>query len=167
MLTISSSGIVLGMLESPPEPLLSRVGYLLKHAQLRLSAAIAEALAPFGIDGRGLAVLLVLSTEYPMSQLEAAGRLNVDRTTMVALIDGLEDKGYVVRRRSTEDRRKNVVELTDSGRDCLHRAEEARARVERRFLAPIGQEGADRLIRDLQVLLTSGDVEGGGDREEA
>jgi DNA-binding MarR family transcriptional regulator len=143
------------MPDAPPEPLLTRLGYLLKHAQIRLSAAMTEALAPFGIDGRQLAVLLVLAAEYPLSQLEAAGRLNVDRTTMVALIDALEDKGLVVRRRSPEDRRKNIVELTDDGRKTMRQAEEARARVESRFLAPIGRAGGNRLIRDLQRLLTA------------
>jgi DNA-binding MarR family transcriptional regulator len=143
------------MPETPSEPLMTRLGYLLKHAQIRLSEAVAEALAPFGIDGRQLAVLLVLAEEYPLSQLAAAGRLNVDRTTMVALVDTLEDKGLVVRRRSAEDRRKNIVELTDKGRDCLREAEEARAKVEGRFLAPIGRVNADRLIRDLQTLLTA------------
>lgn len=141
------------MPEVPTEPLMTRLGYLLKHAQIRLSEAVAEALAPFGIDGRQLAVLFVLAEQYPLSQLEAAGRLNVDRTTMVALVDVLEDKGLVVRRRSAEDRRKNIVELTGQGRDCLREAEDARAKVEDRFLAPIGRANADRLIRDLQTLL--------------
>lgn len=140
---------------TPPEALASRLGYLLKHAQLKLTEAAAQALAPFGIDGRELAVLVVLAAEsaaYPLSQLEAAGRLGVDRTTMVALVDRLEGKGLVERRRSPEDRRKNIVGLTPAGEDCLRRAERARAAAERRFLAPLGKEEADRLVRTLQIL---------------
>jgi DNA-binding MarR family transcriptional regulator len=143
------------MPDAPPEALMTRLGYLLKHAQIRLSEAVAQALAPFGIDGRELAVLLVLAAEYPLSQLEAAGRLRVDRTTMVALIDALEDKGFVERRRSQEDRRKNLVELTAVGQDCLRKAEQARAEVEARFLAPLGRADADRLIQNLQTLVTA------------
>src|SRR4051794_37227287 len=93
------------------DALKSRLGYLLKHAQLRLTDEVARDLAPFGLGGRELAVLAVLAAGTPLSQLEAAGRLEVDRTTMVALLDGLEAKGIVERRRSSEDRRKNVVEL--------------------------------------------------------
>ncbi len=59
----------------PPVPLESRLGYLLKHAQQRLARASAAALAPFGIDGHELAVLAVLAAEYPLSQVEVAGRL--------------------------------------------------------------------------------------------
>ena len=141
------------MPEMPPQPLLTRLGYLLKHAQIRLSDVVERVLAPFGIGGRELAVLLVLATEYPLSQLEVAGRLHVDRTTMVGLIDELERKGLVGRRRSPEDRRKNIVELTAEGRDTLERAERARAEVEAEFLSPLGRSDADTLVRALQVLV--------------
>lgn len=138
---------------APPTPLESRLGYLLKHTQQRLARASAEALAPFGIDGHELAVLAVLAAEPPLSQVEVAGRLGVDRTTMVALVDGLEDHGLVERRRSPQDRRKNIVELTDAGRDCLHRAELTRRATERRFLAPLDEETATALVRALRALV--------------
>ncbi|MEU0463089.1 MarR family transcriptional regulator [Amycolatopsis sp. NPDC006131] len=143
------------MAGDPPEVLTGRLGYLLKHTQLALTAAVARALEPFGLDGRELAVLAVLAAEYPLSQLAAAERLGVDRTTMVALVDVLEDKGFVERRRSQEDRRKNIVELTGLGRETLDKAERARGEVEREFLAPLGKAGADRLVGDLRTLLTA------------
>ncbi|MER7182598.1 MarR family transcriptional regulator, partial [Streptomyces hyaluromycini] len=89
----------------PLEPLEARLGYLLKHVQAELARASAEALAPFGMDGHELAVLVVLAGPEQLSQIEAAGRLGVDRTTMVALLDGLERRGLVERRRSPQDRR--------------------------------------------------------------
>ncbi len=107
--------------ERTPTPLESRLGYLLKHAQLRLTRALAEALAPFGIDGHELAVLVVLAGAEPLSQIEVAARLGVDRTTMVVLIDTLEERRLVRRRRSEHDRRKNIVELTEAGAECLRR----------------------------------------------
>jgi DNA-binding MarR family transcriptional regulator len=88
------------------------MGYLLKHAQLRMAELNAAALAPFGITGRELAVLLAIDSQAPLSQQEAAGRLGVDRTTMVALIDELEGKQLVQRRQDPADRRRNVVALT-------------------------------------------------------
>jgi DNA-binding MarR family transcriptional regulator len=143
-------------------PLAARLGYLLKHAQRRLAEQSAVALAPFGIDGHELAVLVVLAAGEPLSQADAAGRLGVDRTTMVALIDTLEDRGLVERRRSREDRRKNIVELTAAGHDCLDRAERARLETERRFLAPLGATEADRLMRALRTLLAESDGAAGG-----
>jgi DNA-binding MarR family transcriptional regulator len=141
--------------DATSEALASRLGYLLKHVYLRVSEASALALAPFGIDGRELAVLAVLAAEYPLSQLEAAGRLGVDRTTMVALVDALEAKGLVERRRSSQDRRKNTVQLTPMGQDCLRQAEHAREEMERQFLAPLSPSDANQLVRALQTLVTA------------
>jgi len=135
-----------------PDVLESRLGYLLKHVQLRLATASTQALAPYGVDGRELAVLVVLAAEYPLSQLEAAGRLGVDRTTMMTLVDVLENKGLVERRRSREDRRRNIVELTTTGRDVLRQAEQARQDLERRFLAPLGAAEAEAFGHALRVL---------------
>ncbi|MFF1642697.1 MarR family winged helix-turn-helix transcriptional regulator [Streptomyces sp. NPDC058246] len=131
----------------------TRLGYLLKHTQLRLTERAGPALAPFGLDGRELAVLAVLAAGRPLSQLEAARRLGVDRTTMVALVDALEGKGLVKRRRSEEDRRRNVVELTERGRRVRADAENAREAAERAFLAPLGEKDAARLVHALRVLI--------------
>ncbi|HUB38248.1 MAG TPA: MarR family winged helix-turn-helix transcriptional regulator [Streptosporangiaceae bacterium] len=131
----------------------SRLGYLLKHAQQRLVQAAGPVMAQFGIDGRELAVLTVLAADYPLSQHQAAERLGVDRTTMVALVDELEGKGLVERHRSLEDRRKNIVQLTDAGQHCLDRAGRARDEVEREFLAPLGDKLGQQFVRALQILV--------------
>jgi DNA-binding MarR family transcriptional regulator len=136
-----------------PDELAGRLGYLLKHVQQRLVRAAAPAMAPFGIDGRELAVLTVLAAGAPLSQQEAADRLGIDRTTMVAHVDGLEAKGMVGRHRSAEDRRRNIVQLTAAGRDCLRGATQARDEVEREFLAPLGEQRASEFVRALQILL--------------
>ncbi|WP_433431052.1 MarR family winged helix-turn-helix transcriptional regulator [Nonomuraea sp. CA-141351] len=124
------------------------LGYLLKHANLRLAELTGPALEPYEIDGREFAVLSVLRTPEPLSQLEAAQRLGIDRTTMVALLDGLERKKLVGRRPHPGDRRKNMVELTGQGREALEGATRAVAAAEEAFLAALPGDDA-RLLRDL------------------
>ena len=140
------------MTAGPSDAFASRLGYLLKHAQQQLVLAAGPVMEPYGIDGRELAVLTVLAADYPLSQHEAAGRLGVDRTTMVALIDELEAKGLVERHRSPQDRRKNIVQLTNAGERCLDGAGRAREEVERHFLAPLGDELGRQFLRALQIL---------------
>jgi DNA-binding MarR family transcriptional regulator len=139
-----------------PEPPEDRLGQLLTRAQTKLARTSAAALARHGVDGHELAVLAVLSRTESQAQLQAqaevAVRLGVDRTTMVSLIDGLEDQGLVEWRRSPRDRRKNIIELTAVGKECLTAAERARRAAERRFLAPLGEEAAESLVRALRVL---------------
>ncbi|MEU6375268.1 MarR family transcriptional regulator [Streptomyces sp. NPDC046909] len=144
----------------PPEVLSSRLGYLLKHAYLRLAEESSRVLAPHGIDGRELAVLAVLDAHDGLSQLEAAGKLGIDRTTMVALVDALEDKELVERRRSPQDRRKNTVRLTPTGQERLRDAESARQEMEDRFLAPLSDADATRFVRALKSLAGADEASG-------
>jgi DNA-binding MarR family transcriptional regulator len=137
----------------PPPEVTGRLGYLFKHAQARLAELTADALAPYGISGRELTVLLVLASEEPASQQEAAGRLGIDRTTMVAFVDTLEGKGLVERRPDPEDRRRNVVALTTAGHHTLRRATAASDEAERRFLAPLTPSAGENLKRTLAKLI--------------
>ena len=141
--------------DSGPGPDVSRrLGYLLKHAQLRMAQLYAEALAPYGVDARELGVLMLLAGHEPASQQHAADRLGVDRTTMVTVLDTLQTKGLVSRRPDAEDRRRNVVELTGAGQDMLLAAATASENAERALLAPLNPQNAQRFRDALQHIVT-------------
>lgn len=131
----------------------AHLGYLLKHAQLRFFELGAVALAPLGISGREAVVLRAIDPGRPVSQGEIARAMNVDRTTMVALVDDLQLKGLVQRRPDLDDRRKNVVELTDAGRSVVRQAAEAAEQAERDFLGPLSAAEAAQFKKMLRVLL--------------
>lgn len=133
-------------------PVNDRFGYLLKHARERLSVLSAGGLEPLGVTGRELAVMTVLVQGEPPSQLEAAQRLSIDRTTMVALLDELEAKGLVERRADATDRRRNTVALTAKGRATLADGARATDAAERAFLAPLGAADRSRLREMLKAL---------------
>jgi DNA-binding MarR family transcriptional regulator len=135
----------------PLPPDLLGFGYLLKHARLRLDRLSAPAMAVTGLDGRETGVLAILAASEPLSQHEAAAQLGIDRTTMVALIDALTARGLAQRRQETQDRRRNLVIVTQEGRDRLKEAQAARADVERRFLKNL----SDAEARELRRLLTA------------
>ncbi|MGC5166896.1 MarR family winged helix-turn-helix transcriptional regulator [Luteimicrobium sp. DT211] len=127
--------------------------YLLKHATAGLHAVADEALAPLGIDGKELGALRVLVGREPASQLEVAQTLGVDRTTMVALLDGLEKKGVVTRRQDPADRRRNVVELTQAGLDLYAKAVVAYAAAEDEFLSPASAAEVRTLRKVLRAVV--------------
>jgi DNA-binding MarR family transcriptional regulator len=140
------------MSTKPPPPLAKRLGYLLKHAQLRFFELSAAALAPLGVSGQEAAVLRAIDCPDPLSQGDVALRMRIDRTTMVALIDDLEHKDLAQRRQDPLDRRKNVVELTDRGRDILQRANQVAEEAEQTFLSPLSPEQRERFIAALRTL---------------
>jgi DNA-binding MarR family transcriptional regulator len=128
------------------------VGVLGHHPQQRLTEFTAPALAPFGITGRELAVLMSIDDLVPLSQQDVADRLGVDRTTMGTLIDALEDKDLVVRRPDAEDRRRNVVVLTGAGQATRAEAVEAASAAEQQFLSKLSAAGVATLKAALQAL---------------
>jgi DNA-binding MarR family transcriptional regulator len=133
-----------------------RLVFLLKRAQVRVSELAELGLASLGVDGREFAVLSVFATApEPLSQRQAAALLMIDRTTMVALVDGLERRALVERRGHPADRRKNTLVLTAEGAKVLERANAVVVDAEARFLAPLGREGADELRSALQLLAGS------------
>lgn len=125
--------------------LAARLTFLLKRALLELEDLHAEHLAGSGVNGRELAVLLLLDGHGPESQQQAAARLGVDRTSMVGLLDGLEGKGLVARRPDAGDRRRNVVELTPAGAEALEQAAAASDEAERALLRDLDASEAAQL----------------------
>jgi DNA-binding MarR family transcriptional regulator len=73
---------------------------------------------------------------------------------MVAILDTLEGKGLVSRHPHVDDRRRNVVELTEVGRDTLKRATDAGNEAERQFLAPLTASAAQQLRDSLHTVVT-------------
>ncbi|MCL1871064.1 MAG: MarR family winged helix-turn-helix transcriptional regulator [Promicromonosporaceae bacterium] len=137
------------------------LGYLVKHAHQRLTALADTALAPLAIDSKAFGVLRAVVGREPMSQQEIAARLGVDRTTMVALIDGFESRGLVTRTPDPRDRRRNAVELTRAGVALYRKADAAYVAAEEAFLAPLDAAGASQLREALRAVLVAGDVEQG------
>ena len=131
-----------------------RLAGLLKRAQAQLVGGLGPALAPFGVDGRELAVLTALATHGPVSQQDLSQALTIDRTTMVALVDGLSAKGLVARGPDPSDRRKNLIEATAEGRATAERAGPAVDEVEGRFLERLPEADRAALRRILRTLIS-------------
>lgn len=140
-----------------PAAVSSRLSYLFKRAGLELAELQDEALAPLGLSHGEHTVLLSIDAGEPQSQQQMGRRIGVDRTTMVALIDGLEVKGLVARRPDDADRRRNVVELTAAGRATLRRATKAGDKAEARLLAGLDDAEAAQLRSLLRRLAADSD----------
>ncbi|WP_188743474.1 MarR family winged helix-turn-helix transcriptional regulator [Agromyces bauzanensis] len=82
-----------------------------------------RALAPLGIDGRDYLTLAILGTDEPDSQQDLAELAWKAPQVIVAVVDSLEQRGLVARRRAADDRRRSVVDLTPAGRELLARAD--------------------------------------------
>lgn len=88
------------------------VGYLLRDTTRLLLRVTAARLAPHGITMTQYFLLRQLWESEGLAQRELARRLAVPESALATLLDSLEADGFVVRKRSTSDRRKTHIHLT-------------------------------------------------------
>ena len=98
-----------------PECLTSDLTWLLSQASFALARELSAAFEPLGVTMRGYQVLAT-AAGGSFTQKELADRVGLDKTTMVATIDELEEAGLAERRPSKTDRRARVIGVTRAGR---------------------------------------------------
>jgi DNA-binding MarR family transcriptional regulator len=116
---------------------------LLGYLERRIRLEAESELAAFGLRPRHVIALTVLRQIGEGSQADLATALKIDRTNLVGLLNELEERELVERRRSHEDRRRHMVALTGTGSERLSEVEAALAEVESRVLGALdGDEQA-------------------------
>jgi DNA-binding MarR family transcriptional regulator len=128
---------------------------LLHHLARRMRLRGETVLATFGLRPRHLVALTVLRGGGSTQQALAA-TLQIDGTNLVGLLNELEAEKLIERRRSSEDRRRHIVELTSAGAKRLAKAELALATVEDDVLGNLDAEQREMLY-SLLLQATSGD----------
>jgi DNA-binding MarR family transcriptional regulator len=89
------------------------IGYRLRVAQQTVFRDFAESVGELSPGRAGMLLLIEANPGVPQGRLAEAVRL--DRSTMVGVVDSLEDRGLLERRRGT-DRRTNGLWLTRAGK---------------------------------------------------
>ncbi len=112
----------------PPAPpradygvLTELVGYHLRRAQAAVFSHFLKTIGDEGITPGQFGVLVLIDANAGLSQSALAKALGVKRSTMVAVIDRLEQLGWVERMASETDRRSYALALTKKGIDTLTR----------------------------------------------
>jgi DNA-binding MarR family transcriptional regulator len=138
--------------QPPPEPLASAVGFLLSYNGQRMARTFAESLEPLGLRPPQFGLLRLIQAKPGSTQQELVSSSMIDPSSMVAVLDELEELGLVERRQNPADRRKHAVHLTDDGNDTLRRARKLADSVATRELAPLDAGERDTLKRLLRKL---------------
>ena len=92
------------------------VGYLMRGAHRRYIQDLQSYLEPHGITIGMWYFFRALWQEDGLTQRELSERVGLMGATTAEQLNNMERVGYIVRRRSTEDRRKIQVYLTPMGR---------------------------------------------------
>jgi len=127
-------------------------GYLLRTAFLRAATIAAR---EFGAEAhpRDAAVIATLQAYGPLSQQQLANGLNVNRSAMVKLIDGLEARGLVERIRNPDDRRAYALHATRAGLESMTEMLPRMARAEAELTEALSETEHARLNELVRALI--------------
>jgi DNA-binding MarR family transcriptional regulator len=90
--------------------------FLLTQIGTHAAQAFATRVAELDLTPPQAGLLRAIATGPGRSQQALAQHLGTPATRLVALVDGLEQRGLVERRRNPDDRRLYAVHLTEAGR---------------------------------------------------
>jgi DNA-binding MarR family transcriptional regulator len=124
----------------PPKELLSSSSFLLKRLGWAVKDRGMAAYEAAGFSPYHHAVLALLEEEPRETQATIADALGYDRSHLVGLLDELEERGLVERRRDPTDRRRHLVKLTPEGKRALNRLRTIAKHVDDDFFAPLDEE---------------------------
>jgi DNA-binding MarR family transcriptional regulator len=131
--------------QPPPEPLASAVGFLLSWNGQRMAHMFARALEPLGLRPPHFGLMTLIDAEPGRTQQELVASSMIDPSSMVAILDELEDLGLVERRQNPADRRKHAVHLTNEGASKLAQAREVAVGIAGEALAPLDSDEREQL----------------------
>jgi MarR family transcriptional regulator, transcriptional regulator for hemolysin len=131
------------MATASPARTVPDLSFLLAHTSYVLATRMTAALAEIGLTPRGFCVLMH-AEPGELTQIELAGLVDLDKTTMVVTVDELEAVGYATRVPAPADRRARLVMLTDAGREVMEKGRKIVDRVHGEVLdsLPTGQSAA-------------------------
>jgi DNA-binding MarR family transcriptional regulator len=139
---VSSGASVLPRL---PEELVASVAFLIKRLGFAAKEQALGAYERAGLHPYHHAVLAVLDEGSRETQGAIADALGYDRGQLVGLLDELEERGLVERRRDPADRRRHIVRLTPDGKRALAKLRALARRVEDEFLATLDEDERTQL----------------------
>src|SRR5918995_3382407 len=126
------------------------LSFLLARAGFQSVRRLRERLAPYGIDPRQFALLHELALESGRSQQALADAVGVPKSGMVQLVDDLEARGLLERRRG--DRRTHALHLTRAGADFLRQTAGVAFEHDAELSAPLSSAERRRLVALLAKL---------------
>jgi len=104
------------------------------------------------ITNNDMHIIEAINIEEPRMMSDIAKRLNVTVGTLTTNMNSLEKKGYIIRERSTADKRVVHVTLTEKGRKAFFHHRDFHKKMIRTIVKDLNEDEMKVLIRCMQKL---------------
>ena len=109
------------------------LGYNVRRAQIAMWRDLARSVGDLKVRPGEFSLMILVETNPGIAQIELANQLDVDKATIVGLVNELQRQKWAVRRQSTVDRRRQGIYLTALGQRELQRLRKVMIEHEARF----------------------------------
>lgn len=127
----------------------SIVGFHIRLAHGATYRHFTETFTDIDLTQKQVSVLWLIDDHPDIAQTDLAHRMRMDRATTMAIVNRLQDRGYLVRGASLTDRRKQTLNLTDAGCEALGKAKDAILEHERWLKSRFTDKEVEMLIEML------------------
>jgi DNA-binding MarR family transcriptional regulator len=132
-------------------------GHLLRRAQQLHAAVFAEVVSEAELTTPQFALLSALRSSPEIDQVRLSQLLAIDRSTIADVASRLEQRGLIRRQRDVQDGRRNLLSLTQQGRELHDRTFPEVVEVGKRLMAPLNNRDQATLLRCLTSLIAAHD----------
>jgi DNA-binding MarR family transcriptional regulator len=133
--------------EQAPAVLRRLPSRLLAQAAGHAERLVSDRLAEIDAHKWHFAVLAALAEHGPGSQSTLSRRTGIYRSDMVAVLNVLAERGFVERTPDSDDRRRNIVTVTEPGLRRLARLGEVLAESQDELLTPLTTADRTHLVQ--------------------
>jgi DNA-binding MarR family transcriptional regulator len=138
-------------------PVPTQVSVLIARLARVVRHRLEQVLTPTGLRQRHVVALSYLRGFGPTAQQSLAEQLRMDPSSLVCLLNDLEEAGLVLRTRDRSDRRRAIVQLSPDGERALRRVDHAVEAVEQEMLTGLDADERLTLRRLLARLPVAGE----------
>ena len=121
-------------------------GFRLRQAQMAIANALMDVTQQYALTVTQFGVLALIAERPGINQTDLGMELGIDRSTMVAVIDRLQNRNLVVRHASPRDRRSYALALSDEGSALLRELAPQMEARDREVLGTLSGKERDQLI---------------------
>ncbi len=140
--------------------LLDRPGFLIRRLHQIHCSLFLEETRRFNITPVQYSLLTALAERGELDQVGLATEIGLERTSVAEVIQRLEARGLVSRRRSESDRRVKRVRLERKGRALIKRVDEAAQRAHDRTIEALPEPERAALMSQLVRLVEANNDKG-------
>ena len=141
----------------PPRELVKSPSFLLNRLGWAVKDRVHDGYDAAGWSPFHFTVLAVLDEGARETQATIADALGYDRSYLVGLLDELEKRELIERKRDPADRRRHIVRLTPTGKKTLAKLRALQASIDDDFFAPLSADERATLHTLLHRLATHHD----------